>query len=113
MEHHAVAGATRHISSDSPIYVMMMGRFSGSSPERLEMTILRTIFLTMALMLALGENAHADAFDDEYAALKRQDYVTALRLFRRLAEQGNVAAQFNLGLMYLQGQGGEVVPRGP
>ena len=39
------------------------------------------------------------------AAYHRGDYVTALRLWRPLADQGNVHAQFNLGVKYHQGQG--------
>ncbi len=34
-----------------------------------------------------------------------QDYVAAVRWFRAAAEQGNAEAQYNLGLMYLEGQG--------
>ncbi|MGA7956597.1 MAG: tetratricopeptide repeat protein [Xanthobacteraceae bacterium] len=46
------------------------------------------------------------AFEDAFAAFRSGDYTTALRLFRPLADQGDVHAQFNLGLMYLNGQGG-------
>ena len=34
-----------------------------------------------------------------------QDYAQAADLYRRAAEQGNAAAQFNLGLLYDNGQG--------
>jgi len=34
-----------------------------------------------------------------------QDYVEALRWFRRAAEQGNGGAQNHLGLMYFEGEG--------
>ena len=33
------------------------------------------------------------------------DYATALREWRPFAEQGNASAQFNLGVMYGNGQG--------
>ena len=33
------------------------------------------------------------------------DYETALRVWKPLAEQGNVRAQFNLGVLYRDGQG--------
>ncbi len=39
------------------------------------------------------------------AAYLRGDYVTALKEFRVLAEQGVEDAQFNLGVMYRKGQG--------
>ena len=38
-------------------------------------------------------------------AAKRGDYATALREWKPLAEQGNADAQFNLGLMYRNGEG--------
>jgi TPR repeat protein len=38
-------------------------------------------------------------------AAKRGDFATAMREWRPLAEQNNAKAQFNLGLMYAQGDG--------
>jgi len=38
-------------------------------------------------------------------ALNKQNYATAHKLFLELAEQGNVDAQYNLGLMYGKGKG--------
>ena len=46
------------------------------------------------------------AFDSALAAHRRGDHGTALRLFRPLAEQGLVQAQYNLGLLCHEGQGG-------
>jgi len=40
-----------------------------------------------------------------YAAIQRQDYVTALTILRELAAQGVVWAQSNLGKLYNSGQG--------
>jgi TPR repeat protein len=40
-----------------------------------------------------------------YAAYERQDYATALPIFRELAGQGYAHAQSNLGLMYIAGHG--------
>ena len=39
------------------------------------------------------------------ASYEKGDYETALREFKPLAEQGNAAAQYNLGQMYRRGQG--------
>ena len=46
-----------------------------------------------------------DPFDAAVAAYARKDYATAASLFRSLAAQGNAFAQYNLGLMYDNGQG--------
>ena len=40
--------------------------------------------------------------DDAY---NRGDYATALRLARQLADRGDAAAQYNLGVMYAKGHG--------
>lgn len=42
----------------------------------------------------------AGQFDEAVAALRRDDYATALKVFRPLAEQGHAGAQYNLGVMY-------------
>ena len=49
--------------------------------------------------------AIAGSFEDGLAAAKRGDHKRAFGLWRPLAEQGNAATQFNLGLMYEKGQG--------
>jgi TPR repeat protein len=47
----------------------------------------------------------AGQFEDALAAHERADYATALRLWKELAEQGHVEAQYRLGAMYAEGQG--------
>jgi len=47
----------------------------------------------------------ADPFQNGLDAYNIGDYATAHRLWRPLAEQGNVAVQHSLGLMYANGQG--------
>ncbi len=61
-------------------------------------------YLTLALLLASIGISYAD-FDAGVAAYDRQDYATVLREFRPLAEQGIAEAQFNLGGMYINGEG--------
>jgi uncharacterized protein len=39
-------------------------------------------------------------FEDRLAASDAGDYTTALRLWRPLAEHGDAAAQYNIGLRY-------------
>jgi len=47
----------------------------------------------------------ADPYEDGRAAYFRKDYSIALGFWRPLAEQGNVGAQFYLGVLYERGQG--------
>jgi uncharacterized protein len=49
--------------------------------------------------------APADWFEDASAAYNRDDFATAIRIIRPLAEQGNAKAQAFLGLMYAEGHG--------
>ena len=44
-------------------------------------------------------------FKDGVTAYERGDYAAAYRAWRPLAEQGNARAQYNLGIMYANGQG--------
>ena len=52
-----------------------------------------------------GEATLAADFDAGVAAYDQDDYATALQEFRPLAAQGDARAQFNLGLMYANGEG--------
>jgi hypothetical protein len=63
------------------------------------------VLTVMAVLLLNLETAWARPLDDGVAAFKRGDYVTALRLFRPLATRGDAKAQYNLGVMYRDGQG--------
>ena len=56
------------------------------------------------LLLAASSSVAAD-FAAGWEAYIRGDYATALREFRPLAEQGDAEAQFNLGVMYADGEG--------
>ena len=57
------------------------------------------------LVLSFAAPLAAGPFEDAIVAHGRGDYATALRLMRPLANQGLAGAQYNLGQMYLQGQG--------
>lgn len=48
---------------------------------------------------------NAGLFKDAAAAIGRGDYATAVRLFRMLADQGDVSAQGELGFLYSRGLG--------
>jgi len=67
---------------------------------------MRRIAATLAVgaLLFSAGSAWAD-FYDGLAAAQRGDYATALQEWQPLAEQGNAAAQFNLGIMYATGRG--------
>jgi TPR repeat protein len=66
--------------------------------------MLRVFLLTLALTLTVVPVV-ADPFEHASAAFNRGDYETAARLFHPLAEQGDAAAQYNLGVMYANGEG--------
>jgi hypothetical protein len=67
------------------------------------MSPVRTIAFVLSIV-CLVVPALAD-FETGMDAYNREDYATALREWRPLAEQGNAAAQYNLGLLYGNGQG--------
>jgi TPR repeat protein len=61
--------------------------------------ILRSGFLALAIM-ALAVPVNAGPFEEGLAAYRRDDYATALKFWRPLAEQGDALAQNNLGVIY-------------
>jgi hypothetical protein len=67
--------------------------------------MLKRILAGVVLSLMLTGAAAAGPLEDGITAAKRGNYATALRLLRPLAEQGRAFAQYNLGLMYAEGQG--------
>jgi hypothetical protein len=82
---------------------------------------MRKIYVTVLIGLMLtvsGGIIRAGQFEDGVAAYQRGDFATALGLFQPLADQGNAAAQTNLGVMYEKGAGcslelsesGDVIP---
>jgi TPR repeat protein len=58
----------------------------------------------IAILLATG-TSHAGPWEDGYAAYRRQDYITAVALWKIVADTGNPQAQSLLGLMHFFGQG--------
>jgi TPR repeat protein len=61
----------------------------------------RAIFA--AVVLTLNGAAVAEPFKDAEAAYAGDDYATALRLFRSLADEGDATAQHRLAIMYERG----------
>jgi TPR repeat protein len=69
------------------------------------MNLIRSACLAVALVVSSGSVATAQDFDKGFTAHQAGDYVTALEEWRPLAEQGDAAAQTNLGYMYEFGEG--------
>ena len=67
--------------------------------------MLKRILAGVILAVMLTGGAAAEPFQEAVTAYQRGDYATALRLWRLLAEQGDASAQYNLGVMYITGQG--------
>jgi uncharacterized protein len=63
----------------------------------------RLLILPVLLLTLLVETPAFSA--DGYTAYLSDDFATALREWTPLAEEGDASAQFNLGVMYDQGQG--------
>ncbi len=66
---------------------------------------MRYIFIVAAVWLGLSASVKAQDFDQGLAAYQAGDYEAALAEWRRLAEQGNANAQYNLGYLYDTGTG--------
>jgi len=62
---------------------------------------LKTLLLTLLLTTSLIGTTYADG----YKAYQAKDYVTALKEWKPLAEQGDPYAQYSLGVMYAKGDG--------
>ena len=63
------------------------------------------IIPVLLITLLLGTPASADDYQKGLDAWYKKDYATALREWKPLAEQGVAFAQYNLGVMYANGQG--------
>ncbi len=66
---------------------------------------MKKILMGLLAGLLLSAAVQAGDFEDGYAAYKKSDYATALKLWRPLAERSNAEAQCFLGVMYAIGQG--------
>ena len=65
----------------------------------------RWILFVAAILTLCSSVARADDFDDAMDAYQKGNYVQAIELLRPLAAKGDAVAQFNLGLMYDNGEG--------
>ncbi|MBT3884017.1 MAG: sel1 repeat family protein [Rhodospirillaceae bacterium] len=65
----------------------------------------RIILSALALLLLFSQPAAAADFEVGMAAYNAKDYRAAFGEWKPLAEQGHAEAQFNLGILYAEGQG--------
>lgn len=72
-------------------------------------TVSLLAFATLIAAFIICIPAFAD-FQTGLDAYQKGDYVAAVKEWRPLAEQGDAVAQYNLGLLYLDGHG---VPQSP
>ena len=72
-----------------------------------EMTVMKKLISSALISWFVGfaVSANAGPFEDGVAAYERKDYVTAAKLMRVAADQGNSVAQYELGVMYDEGRG--------
>ena len=63
------------------------------------------ICLVVSLLSCFSGVSVADTYQDAMKAVNSGDYDSAHRIWVSLAEQGHVVAQYNLGVMYYNGQG--------
>lgn len=68
---------------------------------------MRLLRLILALLIIATAAAHAGPLEEGVTAHKSGQFGKALSLFRRLAEGGNAPAQYNLGILYANGDGVE------
>jgi len=66
---------------------------------------MNTIPALALIVGAVSFAAFAQDFDAGLHAYEQQDYATAMKEWRPLAEKGNDMAQFNLGLLFYDGKG--------
>ena len=68
---------------------------------------MRTLIIIPVLLflLLLGAPSYSADFDKGLTAAQNGDFATALKEWKPLAEQGLAEAQYNLGLMYHNGDG--------
>ena len=61
--------------------------------------------MAIVALSALSGVAAAGPLEDAEAAFEQQDYATAMRIVRPLANQGDTVAEFDLGVLYQNGFG--------
>jgi uncharacterized protein len=73
--------------------------------QRYYSMLVRVELMALLTLGAMASAAIAEPLEDARAAYQHGDFATAYKTFRSLADQGNAAAQTNLGVMYGSGEG--------
>jgi len=68
-------------------------------------SLISSVLRMLELVSTTSAGEHAQTLEQSRSPHALQDYQTAPTDFKKLAEQGNAEAQFNLGAMYDNGQG--------
>ena len=63
----------------------------------------KTKLILICFFMLSGSPVFANETQQALNAINRGDYKTAIDIWQNLANRGNNAAQFNLGLMYFKG----------
>lgn len=63
------------------------------------------ILLMILWIYSIEVNAAPEKLEDALTAIEKQDYKTAYKLYKELADKGDAEAQYNLAIMYRQGKG--------
>lgn len=79
-------------------------RAAGDRLPTKESRMRHVLVLVLSAALAAG-SASAQSFEAGLAAYDRGDYEAAIKEWQPLADQGDASAQFNLGLVFGEGQG--------
>ncbi len=64
-----------------------------------------SIFVSIVLVSSVAQAGHSHTHIEGYDAYLNKDYVTAYNIWKELAETGNPNAQYNLGMLYTEGNG--------
>jgi uncharacterized protein len=73
--------------------------------NRAQISLMWRTGLVLLTLIAPTSKAVAELFSDGQNALLAEDYGKAARLFRSAAEKGDPRAQYNLGILYIKGDG--------
>ncbi len=68
-------------------------------------TMKKMLGVAAVFLTSLGTPLAWAGYEEGLAAARHGDYVTALREFRQLADQGDASAQYALGVMHMEGRG--------
>ena len=67
--------------------------------------LLAVMTVTVSCVTNTAQQRYDHSYSSAVEAFERGDYARAYRIFARLADDGNINAQFNLAIMYERGLG--------